>query len=90
MPRKVWIAIAIELLVFAALLFGAAGTLRWPAAWIYLILFAGLVVPFCLWLARRDPALLEERMSRRSRRGSRCGTGSCCRPSSRCSRSGWC
>ncbi|WP_026868922.1 methyltransferase family protein [Inquilinus limosus] len=62
MPRKVWIALAIEALVFALLLFGAAGTLRWPAAWVYLVLFFGLAVPFCLWLARHDPALLQERM----------------------------
>ena len=54
--------IAVELAVFAALLFGAAGTIFWPAAWVYLILFFGGVIGLTTWLARADPALLDERM----------------------------
>ena len=45
-----------------ALLFGGAGTLRWPAGWIYLVLFFGGAVWLTIGLARSDPALLAERM----------------------------
>jgi protein-S-isoprenylcysteine O-methyltransferase Ste14 len=45
-----------------ALLFMAAGTLHWPAAWVFLAAMAILGVSGGLWLARTDPALLAERM----------------------------
>lgn len=45
-----------------ALLFLPAGTLHWPAAWLYLATTAVLGLAGGLWLARVDPALLEERM----------------------------
>jgi protein-S-isoprenylcysteine O-methyltransferase Ste14 len=45
-----------------ALLFLSAGMLRWPAAWLYLALTAVTGLAGGLWLARVDPALLEERM----------------------------
>jgi protein-S-isoprenylcysteine O-methyltransferase Ste14 len=48
--------------VLAALLFGAAGTLQWPSAWVYLAVFLALGLGVSLWLAERDPALLEERL----------------------------
>lgn len=60
--KKVWIVIVVEALIFAALLFGAAGTFAWPAAWIFLILLFGSAAPITYKLARDDPALLEERM----------------------------
>jgi protein-S-isoprenylcysteine O-methyltransferase Ste14 len=62
MKPKVWLALGIEAVVFAVLLFGAAGTLRWPAAWAFMaVLFStGLVVT--VLLARHDPALLDERL----------------------------
>jgi protein-S-isoprenylcysteine O-methyltransferase Ste14 len=46
-----------------ALLFGAAGTLAWPAAWWYLIEVGGLSLWIGLWLARHDPGLLAERLA---------------------------
>lgn len=46
-----------------ALLFGAAGTLAWPAAWWYLIEVGGLSLWIGLWLARHDPDLLAERLA---------------------------
>ncbi|HZZ12605.1 MAG TPA: isoprenylcysteine carboxylmethyltransferase family protein [Paraburkholderia sp.] len=46
-----------------ALLFGAAGTLDWPAAWWYLTEMGVLSVWVGLWLARHDPALLAERLA---------------------------
>ncbi len=45
------------------LLFGAAGTLAWPAAWWYLIELGALSLWIGLWLARRDPGLLAERLA---------------------------
>ena len=62
MGVKVCLTIAVEALVFAALLFGAAGTIFWPAAWAYFILFFAGALWITLSLARHDPALLAERM----------------------------
>jgi protein-S-isoprenylcysteine O-methyltransferase Ste14 len=45
-----------------ALLFVPAGTLQWPAAWVFLGTIATLGVGCGLWLASTDPALLAERM----------------------------
>jgi protein-S-isoprenylcysteine O-methyltransferase Ste14 len=52
----------ISLAIFAGLLFLPAGTLAWPAGWIFLAMFVGCSLALGLWLQRRDPALLEERM----------------------------
>jgi protein-S-isoprenylcysteine O-methyltransferase Ste14 len=62
MVIKVCIILVAEVLFFSALLFGAAGTVRWPAAWAYLILFVAGAFWITLLLARRDPALLAERL----------------------------
>jgi protein-S-isoprenylcysteine O-methyltransferase Ste14 len=62
MGVKVWVTLAVEALIFSALLFGAAGTILWSAGWAYLIMsFAGALW-VTLWLSRHDPALLAERM----------------------------
>ena len=45
-----------------ALLFIAAGTWRWPAAWVFLAAMAVLGLGSGVWLAKTDPALLAERM----------------------------
>lgn len=50
------------LVVIGTILFGAAGTFHWPAAWIYLALSADLSFGGGLWLARHDPGLLAERL----------------------------
>lgn len=62
MKPKVWIAVGAEFLVFAVLLFWSAGTLAWPAAWVFLALLFGPGVLTTRALARDDPALLDERM----------------------------
>jgi protein-S-isoprenylcysteine O-methyltransferase Ste14 len=62
MMTRVWCGIALQALGHAVLLFGAAGTLRWTAAWAFLLLFYGGIVLITLMLARHDPALLAERM----------------------------
>ena len=60
--RRIVIRFSITFALFALVLFGGAGTLRWPEAWIFL---AGQIVySVCLvtWLRKNDPALLQERM----------------------------
>jgi len=51
-----WIA------VMGAILFAAAGTLRWPAGWIFLAEMGLSGLALGLWLARHAPGLLAERM----------------------------
>lgn len=53
---------ALSLVLLGLILFGAAGTLAWPAAWIYIGLTAVVSFGGGLWLARHDPALLRERL----------------------------
>jgi protein-S-isoprenylcysteine O-methyltransferase Ste14 len=52
------------LVALAAILFGAAGDWNWTQAWVYLAESAASAIVLGWWLARRDPALLEARMSR--------------------------
>ncbi|TPM37263.1 isoprenylcysteine carboxylmethyltransferase family protein [Mesorhizobium sp. B2-3-4] len=49
--------------VMGALLFLAAGTLHWPGAWIYLVVMVALSLTMGVALARRDPGLMNERLS---------------------------
>lgn len=71
-PRGLIGAIVVRMvaavLALAGLFFGTAGTFDYWEAWIYLIV---VFVPTCLvllFLARRDPALLERRLRRTERR----------------------
>jgi protein-S-isoprenylcysteine O-methyltransferase Ste14 len=60
------------ILVYAltgVLLFGAAGTWRWPQAWIFIIEMMTTGIALGVWLARHDPTLLAERMSSPLQRG---------------------
>ncbi len=51
-------------LVFqGALLFGAAGTFAWTAAWLWLLEWAACCAWIGMWLARTDPGLLAERLA---------------------------
>jgi protein-S-isoprenylcysteine O-methyltransferase Ste14 len=45
------------------LLFVPAGTLHWPAAWVFLGVMTLIGLGFGLWLRKSNPALLAERMS---------------------------
>jgi protein-S-isoprenylcysteine O-methyltransferase Ste14 len=47
--------------IIALLLFLPAGTLRWPQAWAFVVLFDGCTWLFGWWLKMHDPALLAER-----------------------------
>jgi protein-S-isoprenylcysteine O-methyltransferase Ste14 len=69
MRKADFIKAALWMLLIPALLFLSAGTLDWPAAWIFLAeyLIGGFAV--MLWLARRDPGLFRERLSGAFQRG---------------------
>lgn len=62
MMAKATIANGVTTLGFAALLFAAAGTVDWAAGWAFVILFWALSQVATVRLARRDPALLAERL----------------------------
>lgn len=48
--------------IFALALFVPAGTLAWAAGWIFLLLFFSFFLAADVWLYRRNPGLLRERM----------------------------
>jgi len=48
---------------FGLALFLAAGTVVWPAGWVFLVLFFGFTVALSRWLFRHNPGLLTERMT---------------------------
>jgi len=48
--------------VFCLLLFLPAGTLAWPQAWTFLVIFNACSQAIGVWLLKTDPALLEARM----------------------------
>jgi protein-S-isoprenylcysteine O-methyltransferase Ste14 len=60
---RAWLALAVLVVVMALLLFVAAGTVHYWQAWVYLSIFTGASVLTTLYLMRKDPALLERRMS---------------------------
>lgn len=50
-------------LLFLALIFIPAGTLNWPEAWIFILLYISIVSGVLLWLKKKSPELLKERMA---------------------------
>lgn len=60
--RKFVLRTSIWLFFIAVLLFASAGTLHWPGAWIYLAFAVAVSIAGGLWLYRRDPGLLAERL----------------------------
>src|SRR6266581_1727115 len=60
---RAWLALAVLVVVMALLLFVPAGTVHYWQAWVYLGIFAGASALTTLYLIRKDPALLERRMS---------------------------
>jgi len=63
MIRRIVRQSVVGLAIMAALLFIPAGTLRWPAAWIYLIEISVTSLLITVWLMRHNPTLLAERMA---------------------------
>lgn len=62
-------SLAVTLLIMAVLLFGAAGTFDWAAAWSYLALFVVVIAVAIAYLWRVDPELFAVR--RRPQAGSK-------------------
>jgi protein-S-isoprenylcysteine O-methyltransferase Ste14 len=60
---RAWLALAVLAVAMGLLLFGPAGTVHYWQAWAYLLIFTGASVLITLDLMRKDPALLERRMS---------------------------
>ncbi len=53
--------LVLSTLVVGTLLFAVAGTVRWPAAWIYLLILTASLVVYSTILLRLHPDLIEER-----------------------------
>jgi protein-S-isoprenylcysteine O-methyltransferase Ste14 len=62
MIAKLLLQNLIWVVALGALLFLPAGTLHWPAAWVFLATVGVLGLAGGLWLAKTDPALLAERL----------------------------
>jgi|WetSurMetagenome_2_1015567.scaffolds.fasta_scaffold472475_1 protein-S-isoprenylcysteine O-methyltransferase Ste14 len=60
---RLFVNTALWLLLIGALLLLPAGMLAWPAAWVLLAEMGVFNLATGLWLARRDPELLAERLS---------------------------
>jgi len=50
------------IIFMGAVLFISAGNWRWPEGWAFLAIFTGGSIGFCVWLWRKDPALLISRL----------------------------
>ncbi len=59
--RKAMLGLAQLVIVIGLLVFAPAGTLRFVEGWVMLALFAGSSLAITVYLARKDPALLERR-----------------------------
>jgi protein-S-isoprenylcysteine O-methyltransferase Ste14 len=63
LAARAWRALALLALAMGLLLFVPAGTARYGQAWVYLTIFIGASALVTRYLVRKDPALLERRMS---------------------------
>jgi protein-S-isoprenylcysteine O-methyltransferase Ste14 len=63
------LALIAEFAVFAVLLFVSAGTMLWPAGWVFLAIFFGFALAITVWVGREEPELLAERLSAPIQRG---------------------
>lgn len=62
LQTKVILVESVEFLVMALVLFLSAGTVAWPAAWVFFgLLFVGSL-PITWWLLKYDSGLIEERL----------------------------
>jgi len=61
--RSLVVQMVVLFVVLGLVLFGAAGTLAWAPGWTFVVLYLGFTVITLAWMLRRDPGLLEERMT---------------------------
>jgi protein-S-isoprenylcysteine O-methyltransferase Ste14 len=59
------IRLIFSIVLFLALFFVPAGTLKWTEAWILIIFYMASVFGVVLWLKKNDPGLLKERSQRK-------------------------
>ena len=55
----------LTVLLLLAFLFMPAGTLNWPEAWIFVLLYFSIVSGVLLWLKKNSPGLLKERTAKK-------------------------
>ncbi len=60
---RAWLALIMLAIVMALLLFVPVATMRYWQAWLYLAIFFGASTLTTLYLMKKDPALLQRRMS---------------------------
>ena len=60
--RRTWLRQTLSVLIFAALLFAPAGTLRFWQGWVFSLVFLGACVLLGVYFLKHDPALIERRM----------------------------
>ena len=63
LERKAWLGLGFLAVAMGLLLFLSAGTARYWQAWGYLAAFFGPSLRITLYLMKKDPALLERRLS---------------------------
>ena len=61
--RRIAIRLAVGIAVLLAALFGSAGTLAWPEAWLYIIIQYSFFTMLAIWLKKHNPELLRDRMA---------------------------
>jgi len=55
----------VTVLFMFAVLFVPAGTFNWPEAWLFLFFYFTVVTAMMIWMKKKAPGLLKERMSRK-------------------------
>lgn len=63
LTRHAWLRSAASLLVFAALIFVPAGSLRYWQGWLFLAVFAAATASLSAYFLRYDPQLIRRRMT---------------------------
>jgi protein-S-isoprenylcysteine O-methyltransferase Ste14 len=61
--RRTWLRQVLSLLLFAALLFAPAGTLRFWQGWVFALVFVAASSAIGVYFLKHDPALIERRMT---------------------------
>ncbi len=60
---RAWLGLAAVIIVMGLLIFISAGTVHYWQAWTYLVVYFGASLLISLYLMKKDPALLQRRMS---------------------------